>query len=423
MKKFYIKLLIILILFTSTACSKKEEDTSTLFLNSDSNHLNQVILLKMEEDKKIPEWIKLGNIDDYELVQIISGDIFIVIGDEFNIEDFLVLKDDNLTYQVNGIVDTNQEGIYEIDVVITDANGEETTIKKYVVVDSSEEINKKYEEIKEGTYISAKEVLEEENKKDTSNKKKSNQSNSSNTVNDEKASNIVNNSSYYGWGCEAIAGVYAGYNGNAILDATVYEVSSPQKGDLIVYFDANGNYKHTATYLENGMALHGNYSGGKSAIANANIFAQRKYVRLGSGKQYFQYIYDTAHSLGGNAGWIEGFFPEHIWGYVREEDSCGIREYEVCYGNGKHETHYRNERYTDKGCKKDPEPVCNWYHVLQQATCESDGYSYYQCDGDAYHGPHRKKEEILPKLDCAVTPEQPTEPPVEGGDVDNNIDE
>ena len=143
--------------------------------------------------------------------------------------------------------------------------------------------------------------------KSTSSSSTSVTTSTSSSSSDDLANSIVNNSAYYGYGCEAIAGVYHGYGGNNILYEGVSQVSSPQKGDLIAYFDGNGNYCHTATYLGGGQALHGNWSNGKSAIATENIYSSRVYFRLGGDTPYVNAINNTAHSKGGKAGWLEGY--------------------------------------------------------------------------------------------------------------------
>lgn len=40
-----------------------------------------------------------------------------------------------------------------------------------------------------------------------------------------------------------------------------YAVDTPEAGDLVNYYDANGNFTHVATYIGNGLVLNGNYNG------------------------------------------------------------------------------------------------------------------------------------------------------------------
>ena len=47
-----------------------------------------------------------------------------------------------------------------------------------------------------------------------------------------------------------------------------YEVDSPEPGDLIYYYDNNGNYSHVATYIGNGLVLNGNYGDGRAHITS-----------------------------------------------------------------------------------------------------------------------------------------------------------
>ena len=42
---------------------------------------------------------------------------------------------------------------------------------------------------------------------------------------------------------------------------STYAVDSPEPGDLVNYYDANGNFTHVATYIGNGLVLNGNYNG------------------------------------------------------------------------------------------------------------------------------------------------------------------
>ncbi|MBR2801055.1 MAG: BspA family leucine-rich repeat surface protein [Erysipelotrichaceae bacterium] len=76
---------------------------------------------------------------------------------------------------------------------------------------------------------------------------------------------------------------YVAYN---YTNATNYgweEVSEPQKGDFIIYAN-NGQYAHTAVYIGNDLALHGNWKGtvqqsGESGIGSAYIYQQRWFYR------------------------------------------------------------------------------------------------------------------------------------------------
>jgi cell wall-associated NlpC family hydrolase len=61
-----------------------------------------------------------------------------------------------------------------------------------------------------------------------------------------------------------------------------YEVSEPEAGDLVYYYDAAGNYTHVATYLGNGLVLNGNYSDGRAHITSMyeSMYAQNPMVFL-----------------------------------------------------------------------------------------------------------------------------------------------
>ena len=61
-----------------------------------------------------------------------------------------------------------------------------------------------------------------------------------------------------------------------------YEVSSPEPGDLVYYYDSSGNYTHVATYIGNGLVLNGNYSDGRTHITSMyeSLYAQNPMVFL-----------------------------------------------------------------------------------------------------------------------------------------------
>ena len=71
--------------------------------------------------------------------------------------------------------------------------------------------------------------------------------------------------------------VKTGYNRQ-----NTYEVSAPEAGDLVYYYDAAGNYTHVATYIGNGLVLNGNYSDGRAHITSMyeSIYAQNPMVFL-----------------------------------------------------------------------------------------------------------------------------------------------
>lgn len=48
----------------------------------------------------------------------------------------------------------------------------------------------------------------------------------------------------------------------------MYEVDSPEPGDLVYYFNSYGGYTHVATYIGNGLVLNGNYSDGRAHITS-----------------------------------------------------------------------------------------------------------------------------------------------------------
>lgn len=262
-----------------------------------------------------------------------------VAGEKFDIEDFVELD----FYQgKKGLVwfeladkddDYTQTGIHDILIVATDLFGGSSTLETKLLTEREEVINLLSLDDKKPTlsaYATYVENVKKENSvqnssgldstgsaglsgNTTTTKTSSSNSSTKTTTTttassgDDTANYIVNSSEYYGYGCEAIAGVYHGLGGNEILYQGVSQVSSPQKGDLIAYFDGSGNYKHTATYLGNGLALHGNWSNGKAAIATENIYSSRVYFRLGGDTPYINAINNTAHSKGGKAGWLEGY--------------------------------------------------------------------------------------------------------------------
>ncbi len=57
--------------------------------------------------------------------------------------------------------------------------------------------------------------------------------------------------------------VHTGYSRD-----NLYEVDSPEAGDLIYYYDSAGNYRHVATYIGNGLVLNGNYGDGTAHITS-----------------------------------------------------------------------------------------------------------------------------------------------------------
>ena len=61
-----------------------------------------------------------------------------------------------------------------------------------------------------------------------------------------------------------------------------YEVSSPEPGDLVYYYDSSGNYTNVATYIGNGLVLNGNYSDGRAHITSMyeSLYAQNPMVFL-----------------------------------------------------------------------------------------------------------------------------------------------
>ena len=90
------------------------------------------------------------------------------------------------------------------------------------------------------------------------------------------------NSTYGPQSCNTAVNMwYSQMGGRSGLNG--YETASPQYGDKIIYYDANGNYMHTAIYLGNGMAMHGNYtSNGTAKIASINLYSSHKYFHYDS---------------------------------------------------------------------------------------------------------------------------------------------
>jgi len=83
--------------------------------------------------------------------------------------------------------------------------------------------------------------------------------------------------------CTFFATIYAMDIGLGPGFGTRISESELSLGDVILYFDANENYMHIATYLGNGYALHGNYTNdGRVKIAPVHIgYAQEVYCRRG----------------------------------------------------------------------------------------------------------------------------------------------
>lgn len=244
------------------------------------------------------------------------------LGEEFNLDDYVEVKcfkgeKKTLYFDLKDVDDDySLVGLHEITIFASDKFDGVSSLDATLLTESKEVIEKLSVDDKKPTVSSYSEYVEntiKENESKTNNSGSTgsagaNSNTQSNvSTNDEWAKSIVNNSAYYGFGCEAIAGVYHGFYGNEILGQNVTQVSSPEVGDLIAYFDGSGNYKHTATYLGGGVALHGNWSNGKATIATENIYSSHVYFRLGGSTPYTNAINDLAHSKGGKAGWLEGY--------------------------------------------------------------------------------------------------------------------
>ena len=121
------------------------------------------------------------------------------------------------------------------------------------------------------------------------------------------------NGQYPGTSCEGVAGLYLGGDMSYVLASYGYQVWDPVPGDVIAYFDNGWNYRHTAVFLGNGLALHGSYNADKSAqVASMYIggYPNLCYYRIGGDTCYTQFLNDIAHANGGRAGWLEGItFP------------------------------------------------------------------------------------------------------------------
>lgn len=246
------------------------------------------------------------------------------VGKDFDINDYIEIttwndKKVDVHFEViNEEYDEYQnEGMHDIKIIATD--GFEVSEIDVILLTQKEEVIKTLTADNYKPTVSDYKKYVEENPKAESKpskggtavapNKNNNQGTTTGSVNDDLANSIVGNSAYYNYGCEAIAGVYHGFSTpNDILDAGVYEVSDPKRGDIIAYFDAGGNYVHTGVYLGDGMALQGNWSGGKAVITSASYATYRKFVRLGGGTEYGRFIYDTAHVLGGKAFWLEDYY-------------------------------------------------------------------------------------------------------------------
>ena len=93
-----------------------------------------------------------------------------------------------------------------------------------------------------------------------------------------------------GYQCEGVAiqylwrngypGVYELWaKGTGMYDVRVNMVPSRQIGDIIAYYDSTGLYRHTAVYIGDGKAVHGNFNG-KAVVASADgHYAYQKYFR------------------------------------------------------------------------------------------------------------------------------------------------
>ena len=281
---------------------------------------NLVSSLKEGESLIINDYYKpvISLKEDYEDLIVYASDEKLSIEDYINIDFYKGKKGVVWFKTVDSDDDYTLTGVHDIVIIASDKFGGLSSLETKLLTENKEVIetlsvdDKKitlndYDAYIEKT-IKANESLNKSDSNSTGSAgANSEAANESVNVNDDLAKSIVNNSAYYGYGCEAIAGVYHGLGGNEILYQGVSQVSSPEKGDLIAYFDGNGNYKHTATYLGNGLALHGNWSNGKSAIATENIYASRVYFRFGGDTPYINAINNAAHSKGGKAGWLEGY--------------------------------------------------------------------------------------------------------------------
>lgn len=56
--------------------------------------------------------------------------------------------------------------------------------------------------------------------------------------------------------------------------------ADPQPGDLIYYNNAGAGVPHIAVYVGNGMAIHGGWNGGTTALYKANIGTGATYIRV-----------------------------------------------------------------------------------------------------------------------------------------------
>ena len=144
--------------------------------------------------------------------------------------------------------------------------------------------------------------------------------------------------------CEYMSGKLLGYDGSSSLNPKILsvkgaEVTDPKPGDIIAYYDGGGNYKHTATYIGNGKAFHGNYiiATGEARIASAYIFQAQKFFRPGAGDEhYVNFVNRKAKEAGGHAGWLTGFnyketlyVPMNKFEYKHERQSNLIDESKI----------------------------------------------------------------------------------------------
>lgn len=73
---------------------------------------------------------------------------------------------------------------------------------------------------------------------------------------------------------------YHGWPAGYMSLGTTVPGSQAQPGDLIYYDNAGAGMPHIAVYIGNGMAVHGGFNGGNTAIAPAELGSGGVYIRV-----------------------------------------------------------------------------------------------------------------------------------------------
>ena len=299
-------ILCILLAFSLFACSTEEEKVNKLSLSEDTYYLEIDSLDDL-----------LANID---------------IGEGENLE-------------IIGDYDLSKAGTYTVKFVLTDKDGNKTESEKTIIVDKKDkldEIKKEAQDNKpsspsisneqplasekptDGTIVetpveSKDPVITEDSGNTQTNTNTSSDSSTSNTYGLD-TSNWMIQTAFDLEGvqmtCEAMASYYLTQIGYPTsLGERTFD---PQFGDYIKYYDDNGNYLHTAIFLGNGMALHGNYtSNGETKVAPVELGGNYTQVWYYKAAEQGVYPIETPASSNGSSS------NESIWAEYYENDADG----------------------------------------------------------------------------------------------------